>query len=112
MIINALLLITVSFILSGCSSTLNMWSADSNMKKIELDMTKKEVIKALGNDYHRVGAFKTDDGVSVEILGYENTKSDFYILQFENGILKEWHKEMRPVYPVPPVPAPVNSESK
>lgn len=89
---------------------MNMWNADSNMKKIELDMTKKEVVKALGNGYHRVSAFKTEDDVSIEILGYENAKSDFYILQFENGILKEWHKEIRATYPVPPVP--INSENK
>ncbi len=110
MVKKALLFISIAFLIAGCKSTMNIWNADSNMKKIELDMTKEQVIKKMGNEYHRVGSFKADDGTLVEILGYQNTGSDFYILQFENGILKEWHKEMRSAYPTP-APLPTNTDN-
>lgn len=104
------LFVSVAFLLVGCKSTLNIWNADSNMKKVELEMTKEQVIKYMGDEYHRVSSFKADDGTLVETLGYQNTGSDFYILQFENGILKEWHKEMRSAYPIP-APLPTNTDN-
>ncbi|WP_139262110.1 hypothetical protein [Dysgonomonas macrotermitis] len=87
--------------LTGCSSYSEMLSADSNMKKVELDMTKEQVIAIMGSNYQRVGSFRLEDSTYVEMLGFKRNYNETYVMRFENGILTEWNKEVIPEYPAP-----------
>lgn len=76
-------------------------SADSNMKKLEIGMTKKQVVNIMGDTYKIFGAVE-EHGVVTESIGYETTDANWmYVLNFVNGKLKSWQREWvgRP-YPV------------
>lgn len=88
-----LLLYTGLFV--SCSSYKNMLSSDNNIKKIELGMTKDQVISIMGDSYEII---RSKEGLVV--LGYESRGDGIYKLRFVNGILTEWNKEWLHRYPV------------
>lgn len=70
-------------------------NANSNIKKVELGMTKDDVIHKMGKSYHRMEVFKDNNGTDVEVLGYPNNIGDaIYMLRFENGVLVGFHKDL------------------
>lgn len=73
---------------ASCSSTISLWHADSNMRKISIGMTKEQVISVMGKHYESVAATH-----QTEVIGYKSSEYEIYILQFENNKLIEWHKE-------------------
>ena len=95
-------LIILSFILclfASCSSYNSMSKAKNNVKKVELGMTKKEVISTMGKVYEIVGASATREGIRVETLKYEGGDAisgmvdRYYFFTFEDGVLVEWHTQ-------------------
>ncbi|HCO66484.1 MAG TPA: hypothetical protein DIT04_01835 [Dysgonomonas sp.] len=85
------LMLVVSFSFSSCGTT----NLGSKLKRIEIGMTKREVIDILGNTYDVIGARDTPDG-ALETLRYTNITVDGpipYIVNFLDGKLVEWFKE-------------------
>lgn len=69
--------------------------ADSNIRKVELGMTKNEAINKMGKSYHRMSASKDANGSFIEVLGYPTYANDaIYMLRFENGELIEFYKDL------------------
>ncbi len=76
---------------TSCASFQNVMSADSNMKKIDVGMTKERVISIMGKNYEPLGAKGNE-----LTLGYKTADNSTYVLYFVDGILDEWNKEMPP----------------
>lgn len=68
-------------------------NANSNIKKVELGMTKDDVIHTMGKSYQRMEVFKDNNGTDVEVLGYP-TVDAIYMLRFENGVLVGFHQDL------------------
>ncbi|MCC8173107.1 MAG: hypothetical protein LIO65_01560, partial [Odoribacter sp.] len=74
-------------------SMVTMLNADSNIKKVELEMNKQEVIDIMGKNYEVLGAEKTPNGELIEKIGYKPNQLERYVLIFKNGKLTIWNKE-------------------
>ncbi|NDW10034.1 hypothetical protein [Dysgonomonas sp. 520] len=95
-------LILFLLFLTSCGATHNsMMNADSNMRKVKLDMTKQEVVAIMGETYLSVSSEKTPEGFK-EVLGYRTAvqTDGIYMLSFIDNKLAEWHIEWpeRPIY--------------
>lgn len=90
---NLLVFIICTVFLLACSSYKDAMNADTNMRKVELGMSKNEVILIMGKSYHRMGASTSPEGISIETLGYP-TIDAIYMLYFENDRLIEFHKDL------------------
>jgi len=94
-----IILSLIACLFAACSSYSNMTKAKNNVKKVELGMTKKEVISTMGKVYEVVGASTTRDGMRVETLKYEGGDATtllidrYYFFTFEDGVLVEWHTQ-------------------
>lgn len=86
------LILIMSVGLSSCRSVLDY------VKKVELGMTKQEVIKIMGKDYSRSAAFVGDDNSDMELIRYEGIREYDYLFTFRNNKLIEWHEEIKPQY--------------
>jgi len=60
--------------------------ANRNMSKVELGMTKKEVVSIMGKEFKTIGANRVPEG-DIEMIGYENAEGEVYVLRFLNGNL-------------------------
>lgn len=89
-------------ILGGCASVLppnykeltdSMMNADNNMKKINLGMTKEQVIAIMGEHYEVIGSKEGEF-----LLGYKSYDYGIYKLRFVNGRLTDWIKDWLPEY--------------
>ena len=77
-------------LLTSCGATLtNALAADNNIQKLELGMTKQEVITIMGNTYKRLEVKQTSDGYQ-ETLGYSDYQDGLYRLRLLDGELQEW----------------------
>lgn len=65
---------------------------DSNIKKIELGMSKQQVISIMGKHYQAVGAYALPEG-SVEILAYSNHENAVYNIHVLNDKVIRWEYE-------------------
>lgn len=92
------LIVVLAF--SSCGSTKDSMSLGANLKKVEIGMTKKEVISILGKSYSPIGGVQTPNGV-VDVVSYEDFYGQKYSFHFLKGELVEWYKD-RPEYPYPP----------
>lgn len=95
---NIICLTLIIYFTAACSIIKDAWNFEANIKKIELGMSKKEVIALVGTDYEIVGAEATPSG-DIETISYiggivDNYRT-YYILNFENKKLVEWHKDRR-----------------
>jgi len=105
--IKRLLLISLIVLLFGsCAS----YYVSRDIKKIELDMTKEEIIAIMGKSYSPVSLDRTENGTILETIKYSAQVSYYYyFLHFENGKLVRWNEEYMPPYRVPvaaPAPTP------
>lgn len=98
-----ILVAVVAILLTSCASINNQLSAGSNMTKVQLSMTKDEVVKIMGRTYEVVGSRQTNEG-SEETIGYLDAYNDIYMLTFLNGRLVEYHKEWLPKPRTEPMP--------
>lgn len=90
--VRILFLISIlALLLTSCATIGSMLHADHNMKKVEINMTKDEVISIMGNVYELIGSTE-----ELLIIGYKTADDGIYKLYFEHGILKEWYKEWLP----------------
>lgn len=79
-----------TLMLISCGTT----SLVSKAKKLELGMTKKEVVSAMGDNYRVISASQTPEG-NVEVLRYTATiDTTEYVIYLLDGRLIEWHEEI------------------
>lgn len=92
--------IILAITLTACGYVKDVWNMDSNVRKIELGMSKKQVISIMGKYYEIVGARKTEYG-NVETIRYSYSNANnirtSYLLSFEDGKLVEWFQEKLPL---------------
>ena len=88
-----LILVLLSLLCISCSV---FRSTGDSIKRIDLGMSKSEVIKKMGKIYTIDEAYTDAAGNKVEVLGFKedlpSTAKEVYQLQFVNNVLKEWHK--------------------
>lgn len=94
-----ILLILICFtLISSCRVIMGI---DDYIKKVELGMTRQEVIKIVGNDYTRSASFINDDGQKVDILRFcYYGANSAYMLTFEDDKLVDIHQDI-PYYHSP-----------
>jgi len=80
-------------LLNACVPNYITWTANKNIKKLELGMKKEQVIAILGEKYMVASASKDEYGNVVQVLGYKSDSSEEYKLKFVNNELKEWNRE-------------------
>ena len=90
---------TLIVILSSCKALVGT-NYEKLTKKVDLGMTKQEVIKILGKDYYIESLSETYEG-KLEVLTFydvsiDNQRFTFYFL---NDTLKEFHKYIPPYPP-------------
>jgi len=92
---NILIVFLSAFMLFSCATA----TLDSRVKKIELGMDKKKVVKIMGKTYNSSGAVKTSEG-NLETIKYANSTTSGYTFQFLNDKLVKWddgvNKNLRP----------------
>lgn len=81
-----LLFIAVTFASCGTLNT------SARAKKLEIGMTKQEVIKVMGQGFRIVSASKLPEG-TMEVLRYESSIDYDYMIHLLNGKLVEWYEE-------------------
>lgn len=97
------ILITVFLgaILSSCSPALLSQMSGNKMDKLELGMSKEQLTAILGRGY-AISEKRMEEGNLIEVLSYRNypQEREFYLFVFTNNELKEWYRELEPVYEV------------
>jgi len=83
-------IIAVVLILTSCGSAQIF---DSRVKKLELGMTKKEVISIMGGSYDVLAASQVPEG-NLEVLRYFSSLSYSYIVHLLNNELVEFHQDV------------------
>lgn len=91
------IVVMISF--SSCGT----WNMGSKVKQLEMGMTKKEVVRVLGNGYTALGGIATPDG-NLETIRYTDPIAGWYVVRFLDGKLVEWFIDENPVPPTPPMP--------
>lgn len=91
-----LLLVLCITLLTSCVTT----RFESGLQRIELGMTKQQVIHNLGNSYIIMGAVNTPDGI-IETWKYSDpnlleSPNKRIIVNFLNDRLDEWHRDYIP----------------
>lgn len=94
-----LLFFLLMLVLTACSSVVRMTS--SNMNKLELGMSKKQVTSILGTEY-TIAEKRIENGNQIEILSYRDFYKDdeFYLFLFVEGKLEKWYRELLPKYEI------------
>lgn len=95
---NLVLISLLACFLSACVTGNYAWSINEDIKKVQIGMTKNEVIQVLGKNYTITSASKDDEGNYIEVLGYESVYDEEYKLKFINNKLVEWNRERIPKY--------------
>ncbi|MGI6049102.1 MAG: hypothetical protein ACOYEG_14030 [Petrimonas sp.] len=85
----------MTVMLSSCGTFVNITRA--KMEKLELGMTKKEVVNILGRGY-KIAEKRIDSGKEIEVLSYQDSPQEYYFFLFENNSLQEWYRELIPKY--------------
>lgn len=101
------LLSVLALLITSCATMSSMWSADHNMRNVEVNMTKQEVISIMGDKYEVVGGAD-----NLEVIGYKTADEGIYKLYFEDGILREWNKEWLNYYRSGNCNTPVRTTTK
>lgn len=87
------------FLLNSCASQGGL-NRMEKLEKLELGMSKKEVLAIMGDKYIVDSVSETPEG-KMEVLSFNATYHyPEYLLYFLDGRLKEYHR----VVPLPPVP--------
>jgi hypothetical protein len=82
----SLFAVILMFTFSACGSS----SLVNKAKKLEIGMTKQDVVNIMGNGYTTLAARQTPEG-ALETIRYENIMEFPYIISFLDGKLVEWY---------------------
>ncbi len=92
-----LIILLYVFVLYSCATT----ALNKSVKKVELGMTKKEIVKIMGKTYNSSGAVKTPEG-NLETIKYTDTTTSGYTFHFLNDKLVKWNEGTKNQYPSRP----------
>ena len=83
--------------LTACSSVTTL--TKSNMNKIQLGMSKKQVTSILGNGY-TIAEKRVEKEAQIEVLSYQDfwKENEFYMFVFADNKLEKWYRELLPKY--------------
>ena len=87
--------LSLAALLTSCSAVNNLMKSDpeSNVRKIQLDMSRAQVIDAMGKKFIPMKAAKNADGVDVETFAYEiENTNERYIFELVDGRLVKWER--------------------
>jgi len=90
---NIVLALVITCFLNACVGNNIAWKTNENIKKVEIGMTKEQVIQILGNKYMITAASKNLLGNAVEVLGYKSDANEEYKLTFVSNKLTQWSRE-------------------
>ena len=82
--LSAALISLLLLALTACSSM------DSRTRKLQLGMSRAQVVKILGSDYTVAGAKKDGEGSALEVLRFGEKKDPGLFLYFNNDQLVQW----------------------
>jgi hypothetical protein len=82
--LSILLCATVFLSLTACSSF------ESRSRKLQLGMSREQVVKTLGNEYTVAGAKKEANGSTIEVLRFGDKSDEGVYAYFHNGQLVQW----------------------
>lgn len=88
-----LIIFCIGCLLTACVSNHITWSANDNIRKVALGMSKEQVIQIMGKDYLVVSSAKDVQGNPVEVLAYKSAVDEEYQLKFVNAQLVVWNRE-------------------
>ncbi len=85
----------VILLLHSCYSLHVAHMNSSKMNKLELNMSKEQVISILGNDY-TISEKRLEDNNEVAVLSYRDhyNRDEFYLFVFKNKKLEKWYREL------------------
>lgn len=91
----------MALLVSSCSFGIFPGFNNRNMNRLELGISKDEVIRQLGRNF-TIAEKRMEGGKLIEVLSYRNYphESELYKFIFINGRLEEWYQELVPVYRV------------
>ncbi len=94
-----ILLFIVSTLFTSCISLASLIeSPGEKMNKLELGMSKQQVIAIL-DSYYTIAEKRQDNDITTEVLSYRfNYTDEIYLFIFENNKLVEWYRELVPQY--------------
>ncbi|TDE13656.1 hypothetical protein [Dyadobacter psychrotolerans] len=90
---NTVIALLIICFLNACAMNNIAWKTNENIKKVEIGMTKEQVIQILGNKYMITASSKSNQGHAVEVLGYKSDTDEEYKLTFISNKLTEWNRE-------------------
>lgn len=80
----SLLACALLVVVSGCASMA------SKTQRLQLGMTKEQVVNLLGRKHSTVGARESVDARRIEVLRYEDDQAGELLLYFRDGRLVQW----------------------
>lgn len=91
----------MALLVSSCSFGIFPGFNNRNMNRLELGISKDEVIRQLGKNF-TISEKRMEGGQLIEVLSHRNYpyESELYKFIFINGRLEEWYQELVPVYRV------------
>lgn len=89
----------MALLVSSCSYSIFPGFNSHNMNRLELGISKDEVIRQLGKNF-TIAEKRMEGGKLIEVVSYRNYphESELYKFVFINGRLEEWYQELVPVY--------------
>ena len=90
---NTAVVLLLTCLLNACAVNNIAWKTNENIKKVEIGMTKEQVIQILGDRYMITASSKNNQGHAVEVLGYKSDANEEYKLTFISNKLTEWSRE-------------------
>lgn len=89
----------MALLVSSCSFGIFPGFNNRNMNRLELGMSKEELVSHLGRNF-TIAEKRMEGGKLIEVLSYRNYphESELYKFIFINGRLEEWYQELIPVY--------------
>ncbi len=84
-------------LLHSCASLQMAHMTSSKMNKLELGMSKEQVILILGKDY-TISEKRLENNNEIEVLSYRDfyKGDEFYLFVFKNQKLEKWYRKLLP----------------
>ncbi len=95
------LFLFIALLVSSCSLGIFPGFNNRNMNRLELGISKEELIRNLGRNF-TIAEKRMEAGELIEVLSYRNYpyENELYKFVFINGRLEEWYQELVPIYRV------------
>jgi hypothetical protein len=86
------IVISTSVMLSSCAMNYITWNANKNIKKVELGMSKSDVIRIMGDLYIVNSNSLNAESKKEEVLVYKSDSTEEFRLKFTDNVLVSWDR--------------------